>query len=121
MMGRRKQATIDRRLSIDVTIWVLLLAFCVVAPVSVTVGLADHAHAGIGLYVLSVIIGALIGIVCAVIMFRLHNRAIRRIDTWSTSFQSGVLLVMLGGELLWIVATCAIAWWVFTAVLRQIA
>lgn len=99
--------------AIEMTIWVLLLGCCFLAPIFLALRLAGDAHAAITSYVLSLIVGLLIGTGFAMVMAKVHSRMVR---TGSTI----VLLGAFAAELVWVGITGIVGWWAVTILLHSL-
>ena len=97
------------------TIWVLLLGCCFLAPIFLAIRLAGDAHASIAGYVLSVLSGLFFGSGCAATLYKMHKVVARLGERF-------VSILFLGfiAESFWVVLSGAAASWAVAQLLTRI-
>ena len=102
------------------TLWDLLLAVCFVMPVSGAIAAAKLIRAGVVGYVLSVLIGLMLGLGCAWIAHKTGASVHNRVKQRDNSVQNRYFRLLYLGAMLWIVFALFLGLWITSPILRAL-
>src|ERR1044072_4583641 len=103
-----------------IPLWHLLLAFCIVTPITSSLVVARRANVGVAGYTLVIIVGLAVGAFFGWTMWASHWIVANQITRAAPAKQDWYARALYFTKLLWIMLAALVGQWLSTVVLRVV-